>query len=34
MNNIQTAFLKATDGVDLKGIIYKTKNQILRRDIK
>lgn len=27
MNNIQTAFLKATDGVDLKGIIYKTKNQ-------
>ena len=27
MNNIQTVFLKATDGVDLKGIIYKTKNQ-------
>lgn len=27
MNNIQTAFFKATDGVDLKGIIYKTKNQ-------
>ena len=27
MNNIQTAFLKATDGVVLKGIIYKTKNQ-------
>ena len=27
MNNIQTAVLKATDGVDLKGIIYKTKNQ-------
>ena len=27
MNNIQTVFLKATDGVGLKGIIYKTKNQ-------
>ncbi len=27
MNNIQTAFFKATDRVDLKGIIYKTKNQ-------
>ena len=25
--NIETAFFKATDGADLKGVIYKTQNK-------
>ena len=25
--NIETTFFKATDGVDLKGVIYKTQNK-------